>query len=138
MVQGIASLSARLKRVRAEVEAAAKRRTKDGADVIASQTRVLAPKDQGDLIATVRVEPLTALGKGSRRADAIGFKVIYGDETTLVPLKDGSGTINNAILQELGTHEMAANPALLPAYRANRSRIRAAIARDIRKALLRP
>lgn len=136
--------STRLKRRFQQLPIAVKREifaeTEAGAESIATMTRTLAPKKRGKLAETVRVEPLgsagLSIGAGGARGK-FGHKVVYGDDTTMVPIRKGGPLFQLAKLQEFGTKNMTANPALFPSFRANRSRIlrriKAAMKRGARK-----
>ena len=133
MVQGVAELKKRFARVIAGAERDALAAIERGMTRVAADTERLAPEDDGDLKASARVEPFDRIFKGYPYK---GFGVRYGGlESTKVALKGGTATIDNAALQEFGTQEMTANPALFPAYRAQRKSIRAAVARAVRLAL---
>jgi hypothetical protein len=115
--------------------------TKSGAEDIAKMTRILAPKKEHDLVNSTRVEPLGEGGfsfSGGRSTGKLGHKVVYGNESTLVRSRKGGPLIQNAILQEFGTTDQAANPALFPSSRANLTRIKrritTAVKRGARKA----
>jgi hypothetical protein len=114
--------------------------TKGGAEDIATMTGILAPKKEENLAQSARVEPLgkggfSLGGRGS--SGKVGHKVIYGNESTLVPARKGGPLLQNAILQEFGTANMPAHPALFPAFRANRTRVKrrinAAVKRGAKK-----
>lgn len=132
MVQGIGALRRRFASILPKLERDVLPIAQSGAEKIAAQTRILAPTHEFDLVNSIQVKPLKKNLKGK---DFVGFAVKYGNATTKKALRGGRGTINNAVLQEFGTQEMPATPALLPAYRANKSRIRAAISRAAKKAL---
>ncbi len=140
MVLGIDALKRRFAAVPKIIVEEVLRETALGAGDVAAMARRLAPKDQGDLLASLRVEPLGQGGviyrqyaKGS--GGKIGHRVLYGSAATLVPTR--GGRIQNARLQEFGTQEMPASPALFPALRANKERIRRRISSAVKKAMAR-
>ena len=162
MVNGIPGVHAMFRRKAAAVVAQAKAAARQGGEEVAQAMRYLAPEDDGNLKRSIRVEEADTVklsggpkgayarrkgnksaGSGTNQtANFIGVVVKAGNETTLVSgekagKKSGvrRGTIfQNARLQEFGTKNMAANPFFFPAWRANRTRVRAAITRSVRKA----
>lgn len=133
MVNGIPEVQAMFRRKAAKVAAAAKAQAQTSGEQVASAMRYLAPREQGELIRSIRVEDAASIttSKGSR--GFIGVVVKAGDETTIVTNHTGA-RFQNAKLQENGTKNMPASPYFNPAWRANRSRVRSAISRAIRKA----
>jgi len=162
MVNGIPQVQAMFRRKAAAVRAAAKNAARNGGEQTASAMRFLAPRDEGKLLKSIRVEDVDSIAlaggpkgayasragsasagvKTNRRADFIGVMLKAGDTSTLVTgeaagKKSGvrRGTVfQNARLQEFGTKNMPANPFFYPAWRANKTRVRGAITRAIRKA----
>lgn len=135
MVNGILQVQAMFRRKAAAVFVQAKAASRQGGEEVASAMRYLAPRDERDLITSIRVEDAkTISGKNGDRA-FIGVVVKAGDETTMVTNSRG-GRFQNALIQEAGTKNMPANPYFNPAWRANRSRVRGRITRAIRKAWL--
>lgn len=98
--------------------------------------RATAPRDEFDLIRSIRVEDATTR-KTSKGVDAnfVGVVVKAGDETTIVTNARGQ-KFQNAKLQEHGTKEMPANPYFNSSYRRVRTRVKGRITRAIRKAWL--
>ena len=155
MVNGISEVQAMFRRKAAAVRAAAKVSARQSGEEVASAMRYLAPVDQAALQKSIRVEDLDtvrlsgnkkgayASREGSqssrqtsnRTASYIGVKIIAGDASTLVTGARKT-RFQNAKLQEFGTQNMAANPFFFPAWRANRTRVRSKLSRDIRKAWL--
>lgn len=133
MVKGIPEMQAMFRRRAAKVAAVAKSQAQASGDQVASAMRYLAPREDGALIRSIRIEDAATIA--TRRGDRgfIGVVVKAGDDTTMVT--NGSGArFQNARLQEHGTKDMPANPYFNPAWRANRARVRSAISRAVRKA----
>lgn len=115
------------------VVAAAKAEASKQGEQVASAMRYLAPRDQSELLRSIRVEDATSRQTSQGETGFVGVVVKAGDETTIVT--NGTGArFQNAKLQEHGTKNMPANPYFNPAWRGNRTRVRAAITRAIRKA----
>lgn len=153
MVNGIPGVQAMFRRKAAAVLAAAKAAASEGGEDVAAAMRYLAPEDDRNLIRSIRVEELGVVNLSARKkgayasregnqsfrentnytANFIGVKVVAGDATTLV--KGARNTMfQNAKLQEFGTKNMPANPFFFVAWRQNRTRVRGAITRAVRKA----
>ena len=133
MVNGIPEVQAVFRRKAAAVISAAKAASEQGGEQVASAMRYLAPRDQGELIRSIRVEDAETVSTAKGDRGFIGVIVKAGDATTVVTNARG-GTFQNARIQEFGTRSRAANPFFFPAYRANRTRVRGAITRAVRKA----
>ena len=97
-----------------------------GSQEVASAMRYLAPRDERDLIESIRVEEPDS-------PTFIGRIIKAGDETTIVTNSRGV-RFQNAKIQEHGTKNMPANPFFNPAWRFNRQRVKGKITRAIRKA----
>lgn len=134
MVNGIPEVQAMFRRKAAAVVAAGKAAARKGGEDVAAAARYLAPKDQRELVNSIRVEDATTrqTSKGGE-VGFIGVVVKAGDETTIVTNERGQ-RFQNAKLQENGTKNMPASPYFNPAWRANRTRVRGAITRAVRKA----
>lgn len=133
MVKGIPEVQAMFRRKAAKVAAAAKAQAQTSGEQVASAMRYLAPREQGELIRSIRVEDASTITTSKGERGLIGVVVKAGDETTIVTTKSG-GRFQNAKLQETGTKNMPASPYFNPAWRANRSRVKSAITRAVRKA----
>lgn len=133
MVNGIPEVQAMFRRKAAAVIAASKAAAEQGGEQVASAMRYLAPRDQGELIRSIRVEDAETVSTAKGDRGFIGVIVKAGDATTVVTNARG-GTFQNARIQEFGTRSRAANPFFFPAYRANRTRVRGVITRAVRKA----
>ena len=133
MVNGIPEVQAMFRRKAAKVAAAAKDAARKGGEDVASAMRYLAPRDQMELVRSIRVEDAATISAGGKDRAFIGVIVKAGDETTIVT--NGRGQrFQNAKLQETGTKNMPASPYFNPAWRANRTRVRGKISRAVRKA----
>lgn len=133
MVNGIPETKAMFRRKAAKVVAEAKAQARVQGEQVASAMRYLAPREQGALIRSIRVEDADTITTSKGERGFVGVKVKAGDETTIVTNHTGA-RFQNAKLQEDGTKNMPASPYFNPAWRANRSRVRSAISRAIRKA----
>lgn len=133
MVNGIPEVQAMFRRKAAKVAAAAKAQAQTSGEQVASAMRYLAPREQGELIRSIRVEDAASIDTSKGARGFIGVVVKAGDETTIVTNHAGA-RFQNAKLQENGTKNMPASPYFNPAWRANRTRVRSAISRAIRKA----
>lgn len=133
MVNGIPQVRAMFARKGAAVVAAGKAAARKGGDEVANAMRYLAPREQGDLIRSIRVEDAATVSSPKGERGFIGVVVKAGDATTAVSNSRGQ-TFQNARIQEFGTKSRVANPYFFPAWRANRTRVRGAITRAVRKA----
>lgn len=133
MVKGAAEVHAMFRRKAAAVVKAGRDAAKQGGDEVASAMRYLAPKDERELVASIRVEDASSISTSKGERGFIGVMVKAGNETTIVTNSKGV-RFQNAKLQETGTKNMPANPYFNPAWRANRTRVRGKITRSIRKA----
>ena len=133
MVNGISQMQAMFRAKAQKVMQAAKDASEKGGNEVAAAARYLAPRDQQDLIKSVRVEDATSRKTSNGETGFVGVVVKAGDATTLVTNERGQ-QFQNAKLQETGTKNMPANPYFNPAWRQNRTRVRSAISRAIRKA----
>lgn len=133
MVNGIPGVRAMFKRKAAQVHQQAKAAARQGGEEVAAAARYLAPRDEADLIRSIRVEDATTRKTSQGEAAFIGVVVKAGDETTVV-MNERGVRFQNAKLQENGTKNMPANPYFNPAWRMNRARVRGRITRAIRKA----
>lgn len=133
MIKGAAEVHAMFRRKAAAVVKAGRDAAKQGGDEVASAMRYLAPKDERELVASIRVEDASSISTSKGERGFIGVMVKAGNETTIVTNSKGV-RFQNAKLQETGTKNMPANPYFNPAWRANRTRVRGKITRSIRKA----
>lgn len=133
MVNGVPGVQAMFRRKAAAVVAAAKAAANKGGEDVASAMRYLAPKDQRELLNSIRVEDAATRQTSRGETGFIGVVVKAGDETTIVTNERGQ-RFQNAKLQENGTKNMPANPYFNVAWRQNRTRVRGSITRAVRKA----
>lgn len=133
MVNGIPQVQAMFRRKAASVVAAAKAQSRKGGEEVAAAMRYLAPRDEGALVGSIRVEDAGSIATRRGVRGFIGVVVKAGDTSTLAITASG-GRFQNAKLQEFGTQKMPANPYFYPAWRANRRRVRSGISRAVRKA----
>jgi len=136
MVNGIPEVQAMFRRRAAAVVAAARAQSHKSGEEVAAAMRFLAPRDEGELIGSIRVEDASSITTRRGARGFIGVLVKAGDSTTVVTNASG-GRFQNAKIQEFGTRKRAANPYFYPAWRANRTRVRGAISRAVRKAWVR-
>ncbi|WP_323008933.1 HK97-gp10 family putative phage morphogenesis protein [Paracoccus sp. (in: a-proteobacteria)] len=133
MVKGLDEVQADLIRRLYNVRLAAKQEARTQGEGVAAAARYLAPRDDGDLIRSIRVEDVDSVTTSKGGRDFIGVAIKAGDEKTVVTNSSG-GRFQNARIQEFGTKSRAANPFFFPAWKANRRRVRSAISRAVRKA----
>jgi HK97 gp10 family phage protein len=127
MPTGIPELKRRLvdeipKAVRAELEQA----MLESATVIVAGAKLRVPVDEGDVQDSIRQH-----GVKEGKRGGLYIAITAGDRTT------EADTWQVARLLEFGTMKMAAQPYLLPAFRANRRRAKAKMRRAVRDAILR-
>ena len=134
MVNGIPGVQAMFRRKAAAVVAAGRAAAKKGGEDVGKAMRYLAPEDQLALKKSIRVEDAATRSTSARgEVGFIGVVVKAGDASTVVTNSRGQ-RFQNAKLQENGTKNMPANPYFNPAWRANRTRVRGAITRAVRRA----
>jgi HK97 gp10 family phage protein len=98
------------------------------ANVLAGKMKANAPKDDGDLTASIRVDEFDRGG--------IGAVVKAGGPLTTKPVREGqSATYDYALAAELGTQEQLASPFFYPTYRRERRSIRAKASKAVRDAV---
>lgn len=124
MVNGVPAFRASLKKKGQAAVQAAEAAARKGGEQVAADMRNLVPVDERHLLNSIRVED---------QAERVGVVVKAGDAMTKVTNSRGV-VFDNARIQEFGTKTRAANPYFFPAWRINRTRVRAAISRAVRKA----
>lgn len=136
MADDAARLGAMMRKHLAAALAAGKAAARQGGEEVANVMRATAPRDDLELIRSIRVEDTTTR-KTSKNGtvDFIGVVVKAGDDTTLVTGARGV-KFQNAKLQEHGTKNMPANPYFNASYRRLRTRVRGRISRAVRKGWL--
>ena len=135
MVNGIPEVQAMFRRKAGAVFAAGKAAARQGGEQVAQGMRYLAPRDQGELITSIKVEDAATVKTAKGDRGFVGVMVKAGDATTIVTNKSG-GRFQNARIQEFGTKARAANPFFFPAWRVSRRRVRGNITRAVRQAWL--
>jgi hypothetical protein len=145
-VEGLGKLLRKMELIPKRAIKAAEQSLEQSADQIVAMMRRLVPKDQGALARSIGwtwgeapkgslVLGAVASGGGNERAYASLKITIYaGDATTIVKNSHG-GEFQNALIQEFGTKAMPANPYFFPSWRASKSRAKAKLTRDIRRAI---
>ena len=133
MVNGIPEVQAMFRRRAAAVVAAVRSQARKSGEDVAASMRYLAPREDGDLQGSIRVEDANLVPTRRGARGFVGVIVKAGDASTIAISASG-GKFQNARLQEFGTRRMPANPYFYPAWRANRRRVRSALARAARKA----
>lgn len=122
----IERLKKRLAKVPQQVRAAAAAEALLQARALGQAIQRVAPKDEGMLRESVRIE-------GGRFGDR--FYVKAGGPKTTRPVREGvSATYDYALAVELGTQKMKAEPFFYPTYRTNRKQMRRSIEKVILKA----
>ncbi|RWR08524.1 hypothetical protein [Paenirhodobacter populi] len=129
-------LGAMMRKHLAAALAAGKAQARKEAEIIANVMRATAPRDEFELIRSIRVEDTDtrATTKGGN-VPFVGVVVKAGDDTTLVTNSRGQ-KFQNAKLQEHGTKNMPANPYFNASYRRRKPNAKGNITRAIRKAWL--
>lgn len=123
MVQGINKLKQKLAKHGVTLEQAVGEAMVEGAARVVQAARLLCPSDSGELRNTIR----HSQPKLNKRGNLM-VVIAAGDESTRV------GTAHQfqlARIKEFGTTQQPAQPFLMPAWRLNRSALKA----DVRKAM---
>lgn len=116
-VEGLARLKARFASIPKRMKASVKAAIDLSADELVAFQKRLAPKDEGELEASIHTEP--------------GRHELSVAVVASVP----KGIFDVARLQEFGTVDMPAQPFFFPPFRANRKRMRSRIGRAVGKAV---
>jgi HK97 gp10 family phage protein len=154
-ILGAEDIVANVERIGREMEAIAPKAIEKAAEEPMAMMRRLVPVRTGKLQKTIRFSlgfrqgaprsSFTRTGK-VRKTTVVGF-IVAGDATTLVGgkahrAKAGFGRRSAkqqqwqlARLIEFGTTSMSAQPFFFPAWRANKRKVKAIIALELRKAL---
>lgn len=134
MADGAARLGAMMqKHLKAALAAGLAQAQKEG-DIIANIMRATAPRDELELVKSIRVEGATSYTTSrGKEINFIGVIVKAGDETTIVTNKRGQ-KFQNAKLQEHGTRKMPANPYFNASYRRRKTQAKSNITRAVKKA----
>lgn len=136
MADDAARLGVMMRKHLAAALLAAKAQARKEGEIIAGIMRATAPRDELELIKSIRVEDTDSrkISKGGGAA-FVGVAVKAGDETTVVTNKRGA-RFQNARLQESGTRNMPANPYFNASYRRRKTAAKASISRALRKGWL--
>jgi ABC-type sugar transport system substrate-binding protein len=140
-MDGAARFQAKMALIPKAVITEVRKAMEEGAEEIVGYMKRLVPRDDGLLAASIGwtwgAAPAgsVAITSVGGPGGAIGTITIFaGDATTVVTNSRGKA-FQNALIQEHGTKERAANPFFYPAYRALRSRVRSRITRSFKKAV---
>jgi HK97 gp10 family phage protein len=137
MVDGLDRLHARFGRLAPAIKAELVRTLEAQAEKIVKDMRNLVPVETGALRRSINWTwgdaPAGSVSVGQVKGaayDRIAITIYAGTRDKSL----GAGDAFYARFQEFGTRKMAANPFFFPAYRANRTAVRSAITRAVRKA----
>lgn len=95
----------------------------EGAAPMVAAIQALAPKDQGDLVQSIKIQPSTRNRSKDTAEAVIGIDSSV-QPPVMVTRKRGKGTYRDpgvsgvAVLQEFGDSQMAANPFMRPGFDA--------------------
>jgi HK97 gp10 family phage protein len=139
-VEGLGRLTRKLHLIPAKVIEAAEASLEASAEQLVQMMRRLAPKDSGDLAASIGWTwgdaPKGALVIGTFRGKGGGARAKANLVITVYAGGKGPGfDAFYARFQEFGTVKMRANPFFFPAYRARKRAIRSKLTRDVKKAI---
>ena len=129
-----ARLKAKIARIPEGLRAIAQASLEASGEQMVTAMKQAAPKEDGQLIASIRMEALAA-GEG------IGVRILAGGPLTTRPVrktsKGNAPTYDYALAQEFGTAKMAANPFFFPTYRRLKGRTRSRVTAALKKAIKR-
>ena len=134
MVDGLEKLRARFRALPRAVQEAATQTLEQNANEIVAMMKRLVPKDSGRLAASIgwtwgdAPEGTLAVGTLAKSSDSKLRITIYAGGKT------AGGDAFYARFQEFGTENMLASPFFYPSIRANRTKGRARLSRNVRKA----
>lgn len=139
-VEGLGKLTRKLQLIPAKVIEAAEKSLEDSAEQLVQMMRQLAPKDSGDLAASIGWTwgdaPKGALVLGTFKGRGGSTKAKANLVITIYAGGKGPGfDALYARFQEFGTVKMRANPFFFPSYRAKKRQIRSKLTRDVKKAI---
>ncbi|MFG6514422.1 HK97-gp10 family putative phage morphogenesis protein [Sulfitobacter sp. TB366] len=135
-VEGLAALEAELEKLTtAAGKGALRRAARKSAEPLADLMRQGAPRDEGDLEASIGVS--TKLSPRQRKL----HRKTVGDGKAAVEIFIGAGPLPQAHLKEFGTFAMAPEPFARPAWDQDRKalldRLRAALWDEVQKSVAR-
>lgn len=131
MVQGLADLNQRWGAIPEKVRMAAREALEDVAQGIVTQMRAVAPRQSGDLAASID----WTWGDAPDGAMVVGTVAGSDYGTMRITIYAGGGDAFYARFQEFGTVKMAANPFFYPVWRVRRRGAKSKITRAINKAI---
>jgi len=124
---GLARLQRRIEAIPSAIRKAVEPAVAKSANELAAVMKTMAPKDDGDLVKSIKVED---------GYHALSKAVVAGGELTTRPVREGAdASYDYAFAQELGTTEMQANPFFYPAKRLMDKRIKSRLKRAAAKAV---
>lgn len=137
MVEGVDTLKARFAAIPEKVRAAVGAEMERQAEDVCRDMRKLAPKGAtGNLVRSISwtwgTAPEGSLTIGEVRS---GKRQGRGYGAMVITIYAGGGKAFYATFQEFGTIDMPANPFFFPVWRARKKKVRAGIARALRKAI---
>ncbi|WP_153040926.1 HK97-gp10 family putative phage morphogenesis protein [Pseudovibrio sp. Ad13] len=122
------------------VKNAARQAMEEGAERIVQYMRLLVPKDEGALLASIGwtwgKPPEGAMVVGKVKSSERGLRIVIyaGNASTMVTNKRGI-KFQNALIQEFGTKDRKSHPFFYPVYRSQRRAVKSLITRRINKAI---
>lgn len=124
-------LKRKLARIPEEIKKRAQADLMLGGREINMLQRTLAPKDHGDLVASIRTEALTD--------GTVGVEIKAGGPATTKPVrnseKGNAPFFDYALAQEYGTEDQAPNAFFWPGYKARKPAVRKRVRAGVRRAL---
>lgn len=137
MVQGVAAFRKRMREVPEAVRSEVRRQLEKEATKVVAAMKILAPHDEGHLRASIGwtwgEPPRGSVALGSAAPSAPPPAGDGAARGTRITIYAGGGKAFYARFQEFGTVRMPANPFFFPAWRAERSRVRAALRRAVKR-----
>lgn len=141
MVKGLGALHQRFTAIPENVRTEVAAQMEVEANKLVRQMRAVAPKDSGQLAASIGWTwgdaPEGSLSIGTIRGNEYGkvkITIYAGGPQTVVKNKRGM-EFQLARLQEFGTKRMPANPFFFPTYRSNEKNIRSSLSRAVTRAV---
>ncbi len=128
-VLGLGSLKRKLLAIPEQAKAEIRKAMEASADEVVRLAKSLAPVDTGDLQMSIS----WTWGDAPKGTMTLG-RVVGDKNDMVITVYAGGSEAYWARWVEFGTSKMKAQPFFLPAYRANRKRVRSRIKRGINKA----
>lgn len=130
-VRGLDSLVKKLTKIPEEAKAEIRKALELSADEVVRLAKRLAPVDDGDLQMSIS----WTWGDPPKGSIVLGVvKAPKGSDDLRISIYAGNSKAYYARWVEFGTQHASAQPYFLPAYRANRKRVRGRVTRAINKA----